>query len=174
MSSSTNRITVFNNFFSLICSQPRDKQNRARDFFPFGYFLNNQLLTVSWKLRFQNSSNYCYKKWTSQYWIKRGHGLVQYSVKKMCAKFKVDRFIRFRTGARKVFTTQKPFPREIPLTMKTAVLGKLPPGKFPSGWFSPDNSHPKNPHQRKCPPRISPTLKIPTQDNSHLENFHPG
>ena len=62
MSSCTNRIAVFNNFFSLICSQPRDKQNRARDFFPFGYFLNNQLLTVSWKLRFQNSSNYCYKK----------------------------------------------------------------------------------------------------------------
>ena len=33
-------------FFSLICSQPRDKQNRARDFFPFKYFLNDQLLTV--------------------------------------------------------------------------------------------------------------------------------
>ena len=42
MSSCTNRIAVFNNFFSLICSQ----QNRARDFFPFEYFLNNQLLTV--------------------------------------------------------------------------------------------------------------------------------
>ena len=33
----------------------------------------------------------------------------------------------FRTGARQVFTTQKPFPREIPLTMKTArFLIKLP------------------------------------------------
>ena len=42
MSSCTNRIAVFNNFFSLICSQ----QNRARDFFPFEDFLNNQLLTV--------------------------------------------------------------------------------------------------------------------------------
>ena len=46
MSSCTNRIAVFNNFFSLICSQPRDKQNRARDFLLFKYFLNNLLLTV--------------------------------------------------------------------------------------------------------------------------------
>ena len=46
MSSYTNRIAVFNNFFSLICSQPRDKQNRARDFLLFKYFLNNLLLTV--------------------------------------------------------------------------------------------------------------------------------
>ena len=49
MSSCTNRIAVFNNFFSLICSEPRDKQNRARDFFPFEYLLNNQLLTVFMK-----------------------------------------------------------------------------------------------------------------------------
>ena len=50
MSSCTNRFTVFNNFFSLICGQPRDKQNHVRDFFPFKYFFNNQkiwlLLTV--------------------------------------------------------------------------------------------------------------------------------
>ena len=46
MSSCTNRIEVFNIFFSLICSQPRDKQNRARDFLLFKYFLNNLLLTV--------------------------------------------------------------------------------------------------------------------------------
>ena len=37
---------VFNDFFSLICSQPRDKQNRARDFLLFKYFLNNLLLTA--------------------------------------------------------------------------------------------------------------------------------
>ena len=46
LSSCTNRIAVFNNFFSLICSQPRDKQNRARDFLLSKYFLNNLLLTV--------------------------------------------------------------------------------------------------------------------------------
>ena len=36
------------NFFSLICSQPRDKQNCARDFFfsLLKYFLNNLLLNV--------------------------------------------------------------------------------------------------------------------------------
>ena len=42
----SNRIAVFNNFFSLICSQPRDKQNCARDFLLSKYFLNNLLLTV--------------------------------------------------------------------------------------------------------------------------------
>ena len=42
MSSCTNRIAVFNNCFSLICSQPRDKQNRAHNFFPFKYLLNNK------------------------------------------------------------------------------------------------------------------------------------
>ena len=46
MSSCTNRIAVFNIFFSLIRSQPRDKQNHPHDFFPFKYFLNNQFLTV--------------------------------------------------------------------------------------------------------------------------------
>ena len=46
MSSCTNRIAVFNNFFSLICSQPRDKQNRARKFPLSKYFLNNLFLTV--------------------------------------------------------------------------------------------------------------------------------
>ena len=46
MSSCTNKIAVFNIFFSLICSQSRNKQNRARYFFfPFEYFLN-QLLIV--------------------------------------------------------------------------------------------------------------------------------
>ena len=46
MSSCTDRIVVFNIFFSLIFSQPRDKQNRARDFLLLKYFLNNLLLTV--------------------------------------------------------------------------------------------------------------------------------
>ena len=43
MNSCTDSIVVFNNFFSLIFSQPRDKQNRARDFLLFKYFLNNLL-----------------------------------------------------------------------------------------------------------------------------------
>ena len=46
MSSCTDRIAVFNIFFSLTCSQPRDKQNGVRDFIFFKYFLNNLLLTV--------------------------------------------------------------------------------------------------------------------------------
>ena len=43
----------------------------------------------------------------------------------VCAKFKVDRLSRFRTGARFVFTTQKRFPSEIALTMKTATSNSL-------------------------------------------------
>ena len=46
LSSCTNQIAVFNNFFSLICNQPRDKQNRAHDFLLSKYFLNNLLLIV--------------------------------------------------------------------------------------------------------------------------------
>ena len=46
MSSCTDRIVAFNNFFSLIFSQARDKQNRARDLLLFKYFLNNLILTV--------------------------------------------------------------------------------------------------------------------------------
>ena len=46
MSSCTNRFAISNNFFSLICRQPRDKQNRPRDFLLFKHFLNNLLLTV--------------------------------------------------------------------------------------------------------------------------------
>ena len=56
---------------------------------------------------------------------KRKQLFVQHPVINMCAKFKVDRLSRFGTGAHKVFTTQKPFPSEIPLTMKTATSNSL-------------------------------------------------
>ena len=46
MSPCSNIIAVFNNFFPLICSETREKQNRTHDFFPLEYFLNNQLLTI--------------------------------------------------------------------------------------------------------------------------------
>ena len=46
MSSCTDRIVELNFFFQWIFSQPRDKQNRARDFPLFKYFLNNLLLTI--------------------------------------------------------------------------------------------------------------------------------
>ena len=43
MSPCTGRIVAFTNFFSLIFSRPRGKQNRARDFLFSKYFLNNLL-----------------------------------------------------------------------------------------------------------------------------------
>ena len=42
---------------------------------------------------------------------------MQLSVRNVRAKFKVDRLSRFCTGARQVFTTQKPFPSQIPLAI---------------------------------------------------------
>ena len=61
----------------------------------------------------------------AHYYKKRGYRFVQQSVRNVCAKFKVDRLSRFRTGARHVLTTQKRFPSEIPLTMKTATSNSL-------------------------------------------------
>ena len=46
MSSCTKGTAVSSNVFSLICTQPRDKQNRAHNFFIFKYVLNNPLSTV--------------------------------------------------------------------------------------------------------------------------------
>ena len=70
---------------------------------------------------------------------------VQYPVRNLCAKFTVDRFSRFRTGARQVFTAHKPFPGEIPLTMKTATLHSLKTHfliKLPSVIFLLKSTHP--------------------------------
>ena len=50
---------------------------------------------------------------------------MQQSIRNMCLKFKVDCLRRFRTRARQVLTTQKPFPSEFPLTMKTATSNSL-------------------------------------------------
>ena len=47
------------------------------------------------------------------FYKKRGHIFVQHPVRDVCAKFKVDRLSRFRTGAREMFTPQKPFPGKI-------------------------------------------------------------
>ena len=56
---------------------------------------------------------------------KTRYDFVQQSIRNVCAKFKIDPLSRFRTGARQVFTTQKLFPSEIPLTMKTATSNSL-------------------------------------------------
>ena len=64
-------------------------------------------------------------------------------------KFKIDRFRRFRTEARQVFNTQKPFPSKIPLTMKTVTPNSLLTHfliKFPFVKFFLKSIHPL--HQR--------------------------
>ena len=61
----------------------------------------------------------------THYYKKRGYRFVQQSARNVCVKFKVDRLSRFRTGACHVPTTQKRFPSEIPLTMKTTASNSL-------------------------------------------------
>ena len=61
----------------------------------------------------------------THYLEKRRHSFVQQSFRNVCAKFKVDPFNRFGTGAHHVLTTQKRFPSKIPLTMKTATSNSL-------------------------------------------------
>ena len=56
---------------------------------------------------------------------KRRPSFVQLSFRNVCAKFKVDPFSRFHTGAHHVLTTQKSSPSKIPLTMKTATSNSL-------------------------------------------------
>ena len=53
----------------------------------------------------------------------RYYSVMQQSVRNVCAKLKVDRLSRsrFHNRARKVFTIQKPFPSEIPQTMKNEI-----------------------------------------------------
>ena len=56
----------------------------------------------------------------THFYEKRGHVFVWHLIGNVFLEFKVDRCSCFRTGARQVFTTEKPFPSEISLTMKTA------------------------------------------------------
>ena len=49
------------------------------------------------------------------------HDFLQQSVRNVHAKFEVDPLSRFPAGARQVFTTQKLFPREIPIATNTAT-----------------------------------------------------
>ena len=76
MSSCSDRIAVFNNFFSFIYSQPGDKQNRACDFILFKHIIRKNAGTVLCS-----------------------------SLLETCAKFKVDSLSHFCTGASQAFTT---------------------------------------------------------------------
>ena len=97
MSSCINKIAVFKNLFALICSQPRDKQNRARDFFLFIYFL--QLISCKKKLvellQLKMNDSLLEKIY--------GYIFVQHLIENGCAKFKVDRLSHLCTGVRQVF-----------------------------------------------------------------------
>ena len=50
---------------------------------------------------------------------------MQQSLRNVRAKFTIDPLDRFRIVARQVFTTQKRFPGEIPLTMKITTTNSL-------------------------------------------------
>ena len=124
MNSYTHRIAVFNNLFALTCSQPKGKQNHVCGFLLFKYFLNNLLLTFFMQNTLSKFVEILQQKMYDIMLEKRGY-VFQNRVRNVCANIKVNRLNRFRTGARHVFTTQEPFPSEIPLTMKTAILNSL-------------------------------------------------
>ena len=125
MSSCTNRFTIFHNFFPLTCSQPRDKQNHACGVLLFKYFLINPLLTAFMQNVLTKLANLLGKKWIIHCHKKRGYSFVQQSVRNVCAKLKVDCLSCFCIGARQVFTIQKSFPMEIPITMITATSNSI-------------------------------------------------
>ena len=50
---------------------------------------------------------------------------LQHPVRNVCAKFKVNNLSHFGTGARKVVTTQEPFPSKTAATLKTAMSNSL-------------------------------------------------
>ena len=96
MSSCTNRIAVFYKFFSLICSQPRDKQNRACDFLLFNYFLNNLISTLFMQNSFSKHVKLLKKKQKNnqQHVVRKNVDMILCcSLWEMCVqKFKVDLF----------------------------------------------------------------------------------
>ena len=57
----------------------------------------------------------------THYYKKCWHGFVQPSVRNVCTKFNTDCLSRLCTGDRHVLITQKCFPSEIPLIIKTAT-----------------------------------------------------
>ena len=96
MSSCTNRIAVFYKFFSLICSQPRDKQNRACDFLLFNYFLNNLISTLFMQNSFSKHVKLLKKKQKNnqQHVVRKNVDMILCcSLWEMCVqKFRVDLF----------------------------------------------------------------------------------
>ena len=67
MSSCTNRIAVFSNFFHWYIANQETNKTVPAIFFLLNIFWIISFWLFSWKLRFQNSSNYCYKKWTTHH-----------------------------------------------------------------------------------------------------------
>ena len=125
LSSCNNRIIVFNNFFSWICSQQRAKKTVPAIFFFPNIFGIIYFQLFSCKIHFQSSSSHCNKTRITHCYEKHGHGFVQQSVRNVCSKFKVDPLRCYNTGLRQAFTIQKLLNCEILLTMKTAISNSL-------------------------------------------------
>ena len=111
------------NFFKLICSQPRDKQNRARDFLPLKYCLNNLFSTIFMQNTFSKLFELLKQKMNNLLLVKaRTPFCAAVSRKWVCKSWS---FQRVCTAARPVFTTQKPLPTKIPLTKETITSSSL-------------------------------------------------
>ena len=127
MISCTIIIAFFNNFFSLISSQPRGKQNCACDFLLFKYFW--LFLSISdcfhakysfktrWFIAIKNEDKSLLGKTRTQF-----RTAVCLNV---FAKFKVDRFSRFLYWSLSSVHHTETFSPQDPLTMKTAILNSV-------------------------------------------------
>ena len=67
MSPCTNRIGVLITFFHWYVANQKANENVLAIFFLLNIFSIISFQLFSWKIRFPNSSNYCYKKWTTHY-----------------------------------------------------------------------------------------------------------
>ena len=106
-------------------SQAKDQQNSARNFHFFKYFLNNLLLTVFMQNTLSKLVELMQQKMNESLLEKTRARFCVVVFGKVCAKFKFDSLNRFCARARQLFTIQKPFPSEIPLTIKTATSNSL-------------------------------------------------
>ena len=79
-------------FFSLICSQPRDKQKRTRNFLLSKDFLNNLLLTVFMQNKLSKFVELFQQKMNNSLLGETRARFAQQSVRNVSAKFKVDPF----------------------------------------------------------------------------------
>ena len=103
-------------FFNWYVANQETNKSVPTTFFPLNIFRIMSFWLFSWKLHFQNSSNYCYKKMDNSLLVLCSSLLEMY-----VQSLKLIVWAVFVLELAMALTTQKRFPNEIALTMKTAI-----------------------------------------------------